>query len=268
MRCLVASSSSSVFRSSIPRSSSYRSLHSASTPRTTDGASPPSAVSGGGALHLAFVSSYPCRRFRGERGGAGRSNAGSDARAAAVHGLGGSSKFSSRLPCDARGDGGAFPLAMVALASSDYAGSVAMRPGDETFVSRCLSEKTQPRTRSATTWRASASHPPSRPRPSRVSRVDPVPPPRRDPRARSRSPPRPPPRRTTRRSSPNPRGRRSATRSPRRRASRSAGPRAAARRHRRASGSGPSTGTPSCTTRSTPRPSPRRRTPSSTPRDA
>ena len=87
-------------------------------------------VSGGGALHLALVSSYPCRRFRGERGGAGRSNAGSDARAAAVHGLGGSSKFSSRLPCDARGDGGASPLAMVALASSDNAPGNLIRPGD------------------------------------------------------------------------------------------------------------------------------------------
>jgi hypothetical protein len=60
MRCWVVSSSSSVFLSSIERRFSYRSRHSASTPRTTDGASPPAAcfVSGvGGALHRALVSS-------------------------------------------------------------------------------------------------------------------------------------------------------------------------------------------------------------------
>lgn len=59
MRCWVVSSSSSVFLSSIERRFSYRSRHSASTPRTTDGANPPACfVSGvGGALHLALVSS-------------------------------------------------------------------------------------------------------------------------------------------------------------------------------------------------------------------
>ena len=172
MRCLVASSSSSVFRSSIPRSSSYRSFHSASTPRTTDGASPPSAVSGGGALHPPLSPRTRVDDSAGS-GGAGQSNAGSDARgggpragrivkvlvAASVR----RPRRRRRVPL---GHGGARLLR--------YAPK---NPSAPVTFERVWTEESQPG-RAQPRHGEPVPHPPSRPRPPRVSRVDPAPAPR------------------------------------------------------------------------------------------